>query len=75
MFLFCCGDPTAGSGSFPSKLHILLPLCKLLKPDEQKELCYNALLWTDLVPRLEWGADSHESCRKSPRGFKSVSLS
>lgn len=40
----CCGDLSAGSDSFPSKLHILLPLGKLLKPDVQEGLCYDALL-------------------------------
>lgn len=65
MFLFCCGDLSAGSDSFPSKLHILLPLCKLLKPDAHKELCYDALLWADFIPWLEWWADSHESWGKA----------
>lgn len=50
MFLVCCGDLSAGSDSFPSKLHIPLPLCKLLKPDVQKGLCYDALLWADFIP-------------------------
>jgi len=75
MFLFRCGDLSAGSNSFPSKLHILFPLCKLLKPDTQKELCYGALLWADFIPWLKWWPDSHESWGKSPKEFRPVSLS
>lgn len=67
--------PSAGSDSVPSKLRILLPLCKLLKPDVRKELCYEALLWADFIPWLEWWAGPRESWRKSPRGFKPIRLS
>lgn len=74
VFLVCCGDLSAGSDSFPSKLHIPLPLCKLLKPDAQKGLCYDALLWADFIPWLERWPDSHAGWGKSPRGSKPLSL-
>lgn len=73
--LFGCGDLSAGSDSFPSKLHVPLPPWGLLKADVQGELCYDALLWADFIPWLGWWDASQESWRRSPRGFKPISLS